>query len=269
MPRQAPSTATPTGTGLFARLAALAWLLLATQAQPQTLANWLSKDSSPPPPASHISDNADLFLRDPDTLLELSKTITQLQSKHGFSLYVVIEPVLITNSTAELAAKLQQSWLPKGGGLVVVFEADSRRIGFGRADSNAADLSQLAGQLSSYEILAVLGAALQGLDTTQPPETIIASLIRSLSSGFTEAFIRRQTPPPAGRSLRMALVAIGGLALLALGTLGLGWLLRRSRSHGAVRRSFPTVEIPERLGAPYGGGAVTSRRFGGSAAPHS
>jgi hypothetical protein len=64
----------------------------------------------------------------------------------------------------------------------------------------------------------------------------------------------------AGRSLRFALLTIGGLALLALLAIGIGALARMRSMAGTRVFRIPPVDLPERLGAPCGG-SVTSRSF--------
>jgi hypothetical protein len=73
------------------------------------------------------------------------------------------------------------------------------------------------------------------------------------------------TSPPAAGSMKIGLLAIGTLSLAGLGAIGVGGLIRHS--HRAETRSFrfPTVDRPERLGAPCGG-IVTARRFAPTAA---
>jgi hypothetical protein len=82
------------------------------------------------------------------------------------------------------------------------------------------------------------------------------------TSGY---FKRRDSPPPAERSLRTSLLGIGALTLLALTALGLGWLIRHSAKPQARSFRFPVVDRPERLGAPCGS-SVTSSHFAAPAA---
>lgn len=247
----------------------LGWLAPLHSSSAQALSAWLAEEDLPPPPANRILDNADLFSRDQEALQRIIQHIRKLETEHGFILHLVTEPLLISSTPNELASALQLAWLPEGNGIVIVFESDTRRLGLGRADESTPDIENLGTQLQSYETVTILTKTLTALDQNAPPVPYLESLIQSLSEKLAQAHQRRQTPPPAGRSLRMALVAIGGLCMLALGTLGIGLLLRRSSPQSNPRLRFPNVDSTERLGAPFGGGSVSSRRFRPPSAPHS
>jgi hypothetical protein len=77
-------------------------------------------------------------------------------------------------------------------------------------------------------------------------------------------FARKEAPVESGRSLRLALVTVGALSLLALCGMGLGWLMGKADGRPSDTRFFPEIDVPERLGAPYGGGCGGSGHFGGS-----
>jgi hypothetical protein len=91
-------------------------------------------------------------------------------------------------------------------------------------------------------------------------EAYLETLVGNIAREFDGYFTRRAAPPPAGRSLRFALLATGGLALLALGAIGVGALARMQSVAGARVFRIPPVDLPERLGAPCGG-EVVSRSF--------
>jgi DNA-binding transcriptional MerR regulator len=232
----------------------LGWLAPLHSTSAQALSAWLAQEDLPPPPANRILDNADLFSRDQEALQRIIQHIRKLETEHGFILHLVTEHLLISSTPPELASALQLAWLPEGNGIVIVFESDTRRLGLGRADESTPDIDNLGTQLQSYETVTLLTKTL-------------TALVESLSEKLAQAHQRRQTPPPAGRSLRMALVAIGGLCMLALGTLGIGLLLRRSSPQSNPPVRFPNIDATERLGAPFGGGSVSSRRFRPPSAP--
>jgi hypothetical protein len=144
---------------------------------------------------------------------------------------------------------------------VVVFESDSRRIGFGRDVGGDPSDEGGAGLVPTHETAAILARAREATDPELAPEAYIETLMTNLAKEFEAYFKLREAPPPAGRSLRMGLLTIGGLTLLALCAIGVGTLTRLPSVAGSHSFRFSTVDRPERLGAPAGGGNVTTRRF--------
>ena len=68
----------------------------------------------------------------------------------------VVEPVLIATTASELASQLQQSWLPDGGGLVVVYESDNRSLGFGREVGGGEGEDEFMGLVPAHATAAIL-----------------------------------------------------------------------------------------------------------------
>lgn len=212
------------------------------------------------PPESGVSDAGGLFRRDAAALERICGMIRQLKDDHGYRIYVVAEPVLISTTASDLAARLQDEWLPDGNGLVVVFESDGRSLGFGRDVREKQDATISGALVPTHETAAVLREAMARTDEGLAPMTYLETLVGNLVSGFDVYFERRAAPPPPGRSLRFALLMTGGLALLALGAIAVGALSRMPSVAGSRALRFPTVDQPERLGAPSGG-RVVSRSF--------
>ncbi len=234
---------------------------LTLAASGQALPDWLIQDGYPKPPDFGIKDDGGFFGRNSGALKRISDQIRKLEADHGFRILLMVEPVLIGTSAPELAAQLQQSWLPDGDGLVVVFESDSRSLGIGRdvgGEPTSTDTSQ---RVPTHETAAILTRAREATDTEAGPEAFIESLMTNLVTEFDQYFKRCNAPPPRGRAMRLALLAVGGGTLLALGALGIGALGRLPSMAGTPNFRFPVVDRPERLGAPGGGGNVTVRRF--------
>ena len=212
------------------------------------------------PPVSGVLDAGGLFQRDAAALERIRGMIRQLQQDHGYRMYVVVEPVLISTTAAELAARLQEAWLPDGNGLVIVFESDSQRLSFGRDLGERPDEGVSAACVPTHETAALLQQAMADTGTSLAPAAYLESLVENLAQGFDGYFKRRAAPAPPGRSLRLALLTVGGLALLALGAITVGALARMQAVAGSLTFRFPGVDQPERLGAPCGG-KVVSRSF--------
>ncbi|MES2658095.1 MAG: TPM domain-containing protein [Verrucomicrobiota bacterium] len=227
----------------------------------QSLSEWLAKNPGKQPPAGGILDESRIFGRDSEVAKRISDRIRKLETDHGYKLYVVVEPVLIGTSAQEQATDLRRNWLPEGDGIVVVFESDSRSLGIGQdmAAGNS-DPTVNPHRVPSYETTAIISRALSAVDGKLPAETYLETAVGKIADEFDGYFTRRETPPPRERSVRIVLLVVGGLALLGLGLIGAGALIRHSSMARVRTFRFPVVDRPERLGAPCGGG-VTARRF--------
>jgi hypothetical protein len=239
----------------------LCWGGFALLLHAQALPEWLSKNAgTKPPPAFGVVDESNFFNRNSGAFNRISEQLRKLELDHGCRIYLVVEPVLIATTPSELAAELRQAWVPDGNGLVLVFESDSRQLGIGRDLTSRPDPSGNLSRIPSHEISAILARATESADTKLAPEPYLEALVNSLAREYEGYFKRRSTPPPPERSMRIGLLVIGVLAVLGLGAIALGALVRHSSMAASRRFRFPVVDRPERLGAPCGG-SVTTRRF--------
>jgi hypothetical protein len=212
------------------------------------------------PPVSGVLDSAGFFNRNPEALQRISDRIQKLDHDHGYKIYLVIEPVLLTSSAPELAAALRQAWVPDGNGMVVVFESDSRKVGVGRDLTSNPINHKNSLQVPSNQVNAILERAMAGVDPQLGPLPYLEALIGRLGDEVDAYFHHLSVQPPAERSVKLGLLIIGGLALLGLVAIALGGFVRFSSMAGTQRFRFPVVDRPERLGAPCGA-SVTARRF--------
>ena len=211
------------------------------------------------PPAPGVMDSGGLFNKESGVQERISVQLGQLRKDHGYRIYLIVEPVLMSGNAVDLAALLQQEWLPDGNGLVVVFESDNRNLGFGRDPGGNPDLP--AGTLvPTHEAVVLLQQAVAATDVELAPGAYAEALTGHLVKGFNSYFMRRAAPPPRERSLRFTLLTVGGFALLALVAISVGALTRLKSVAGVRTLRFPEVDRPERLGAPCGA-RVTSRSF--------
>ncbi len=236
---------------------ALCWAALLFHGHGQSLPEWLAKSTSAKPPDFGILDKSGVFHRDSGSFKRISEQIRKMELDHGYQIYLVVEPVLIATSAPERAAELRQAWVPDGNGLVVVIESDSRHVGIGRDLTGPAENPR---RVPSHELTALLNRALETADSKLATEAYIENLMEKLTSELNAYFKRRATPPPADRSVKFGLLVAGTLALLGLAAIGLGGLVRHSSMANVHSFRFPTVDRPERLGAPCGAN-VTARRF--------
>lgn len=236
-------------------------------AQAQAVPSLYGDEPPPSRPAFNVQDNAGLFTRDPDRLREISDRLRVMEQRHGFHMYVVIEPVVMGSSAIELAARLQQAWLPDGDGFVIVFESDSRSFGVGRDyDMSDADEAKSRTDVPSFYAADALERIRAQLDPKLDPPELIDQLTVLLAADVGGYLDRRHAPETGGQTLRLVLAAVGVLS--ALGLLGLGLARLAHLAEKRRRRSFrfPQAQVEQRLGAPFGA-KVSSRRF--EAAPDS
>jgi hypothetical protein len=241
--------------------ALIAPLLLACRMAGQELPEWLAGTSNARPPDFGVRDESGFFNRNSGAMKRISDQLRQLEADHGFRIYLLVEPVLIASSAAELAARLQEVWVPDGNGLVVVYEADNRSLGFGRDMDDRIGPNPPLAAVPTHETAAILMRARDATEANLAPEVYLETMMGNLVREFDGYFERRRAPAPAGRSLRLALLTVGGLTLLALAAIGVGALVRLPSMNAAKTYRFPVVDRPERLGAPFGGGCVITRRF--------
>lgn len=239
----------------------MVWSALTLTGFGQALPEWLSKNGAPKPPDFGVRDENGVFNRNAGAMKRISDQIRKLEADHSFQIYLLVEPVLIATNAPELAAQLQQAWLPEGTGLVVVFESDSRRLGFGRDLEGGVDTAYPDNRLPTHEAAAIVSRATAATDSSLAPQAYVEALIDNLTKECHSYFEKQKAPLPGGRSLRMALLTIGALALLGLAAIVVGALVRLPSMSVAETFRFPVVDRPERLGASCGGGNVTSRRF--------
>jgi hypothetical protein len=219
-------------------------------------------DIAPPPP-SGFSDKDGVLGRNPEIQRRITGLVQDLKREHGYRLYVILERALISASPNDLAAKLQQEWLPDGGGLVIVFELDTRSMGFGRGFDPGEGLIDSEAGVPAYELVAAVSKALSAAEKAETTELFLETAITGITTNIREYFERKKAPPESGRSFKLMLVAIGGLSLFALCVMALGWFMGKADRKQSLKRSFPPVDVPERLSAPYGGGGGGYARFGG------
>ncbi len=232
----------------------------AVNAAAQALPESLAKVPGARKPAVGILDNSGFWGRDPEVVRRISARIQKLEQDHGYRILVVLESVLIGTTAPELANELRRQWLPEGDGLIVVFEADSRRLGIGQDMIGDPNQTENPSRIPSYETTAIVNRALATTDGKLAPQAFVDTMLNAIIDGLEAYFIRRDAPPPKERSVRTTLLFVGGLALLGLAVIGAGGLIRHSSMAKVRSYRFPMVDRPERLAAPCGA-SVTVRNF--------
>ena len=234
-----------------------AWLLMS--ASGQTISG-TSLNAKNPLPRAAIIDNADFESRFPEASKRITSVIEKLAATHGYRIYLVLEPVLIGTTAPELANELRLEWLKDSDGMVIVFEIDGRNVGIGQDTVGQVYEADAVNRIPSHETAAILSRTIAAVKADRTSDVFLEDLITQLSASIDDYFTRRNTPPPHERSVKIALLVVGALAVLGLIAIGIGGLAHHSNREKARSYSFPEVDVPERLGAPSGA-AVVSRPF--------
>lgn len=241
--------------------AMIVWLLAVAWLGGQSMPG----EKLPDPPPTGLSDNDGVLGENSEAQRRVAGMIGKLWQERGYRLFVVLKRSLISSNANELAARLQQAWLPEGGGLVVVFETDTLDLGFGRDLDPGEGMRRGETGVPAYELIRIISKALEVAkkkEGAEKTEVYAEALVAAICTEAEAYFARKEAPVDGGRSLRLALVTVGALSLLALCGMGLGWLMGKADGRRADTRVFPEIDTQERLGAPYGGGGGGKSYFG-------
>lgn len=254
---------------MISRAVGLAMALWASfgawEATAQQMPAWESGAGVPPPPEFGVRDDTNFLGKDSGAKRRISDRLRKLEDARGYRLFLIVEPVLIGTSAPEFAEELRAAWLPKGEGMIIVFEANTRALGIGQDLAAGIDLDKPRTGIPNHEASTVVTKALRDAgDPKHDPAAFIEALTVRIADGIDDYYRRRAAPPPPGRSLRVSLLLVGGVALLTLGGLLAAHFTRRAGFGSAAEFRFPESDRPERLGAPFGGGHIASRSFAGN-----
>lgn len=216
----------------------------------------------PPPPVTGLLDGQGVLGKNSTAQRRIVELLQTLEREHGYRMYVVLERSLIASNPSDMASNYQQEWLPDGGGMVFFFESDTKKMGFGRHFGPSEGMVAEIPGVPAYGLVEIISNSLADAGSEVMTEDYVEKLVTGIVTNLNAYFTKKEAPVTGGRSLRLALVTIGSLSLLALCGMGLGWLMGKADKKQTETRVFPMVNIPERLGAPYGGGGGASGFFG-------
>jgi hypothetical protein len=225
----------------------------------------------PPAPENRVLDDARLFARNPERLAVISETLAALEAKHGYRLHFAIYNTLIGRTLKDQAGLLERKWLAGQPGMVLVLEADSFKFQFGQAPPVQEEIEPgntverfRPTDFAPIELEHMIAELEEPLQDATTDRQMFAEALATGMAGRISALLDQRAAAPAGTSRsRMVVLAIGLLALTGLLALLVVAGLKRAEARARERFIFPKVAVGTRLGAPYGGGKVSSRSFGG------
>lgn len=212
------------------------------------------------PGEEEISDPFQVLRHNPELKAELTQAIRKVDEKYKFRIRVLIRPVWMGGTVQELAGTLQDVWFPKGNGLVMIIETDNRKLGLGV--SMHGDPEEEAWLMPTHASATLLKRVADRVNRDLPLEEYLRNVVLDMVAEH-EAFLEKRTAPtPVSRTMRDVLFMTGAFSLVALGALVVAVWGRISRAReGRSAYRFPAVSIPERLGAPFGGGTIATKKF--------
>jgi hypothetical protein len=213
----------------------------------------------PPAPMGHVLDDAGLFDRHPEQLVEISTRLMELEDEHDLPVYIAIYGGLLRSGIKEQTQGLYAKWVGKDvDGVVVVWDSDTRQLEFGLPSAGYYDLGGEDGSATSLPdqrmrpVLNEVIVKVKGIESKKGyvdrlSEDLVARLDHMLSEGG------RQGGVSAGR-VAVATLFLGGI--LAGIALCAGRWVRGSGVESRRQCYFPDVLVGSRLGAAFGGGRV-------------
>jgi len=239
----------------------------------QNAQGWTEAGNLPRRPANGVLDEAGLFQRDPARLKAVTARLQEMEKEYGFQICFAIYGVLLDDNPTTRAGALQRAWIGKNDGLVIVYEADTKHFGYGRdmegSATRSAELEQpSAGSIPLYILTPLLGRVNERLAGEQEQgAAYIERMTCELTAELKAFFQRGQLEQPKGRVIRLVMLLVGVIC----GAVLLGWGCKRLLDISEAKRTmvfhFPEVTVGMRLGAPYGGGKISTRTFGGESRP--
>lgn len=222
----------------------------------------------PLPPASRVLDEDGLFQRDRRRLAAISERLVQFGTEHEWPVYLVVCTGLLGTTPDERAAVLHEAWVgSQREGLVLVLETDSKAVGLGRslelADAAAGASSLWRPRITPCELDEIRAKVGRELDGVDDPVELADRLSAGWVGALADLLDRRQAGGGATDRLRFALIVVGAACVVGLSALVAARVVARADARQRLVHRLPEVRVEVRLGAPYGGGRVSSRSFRG------
>ena len=224
---------------------------------------------APPPPPDRLLDESRVLAREPARRQAIEEALAALSEKHGFPMFFVLYDSLIGSHPAERARELQAAWLGSQAGLVLVLETDSRVFHAGQAPPETREIAPgtrlpLAGaaELSPGDLAALADGLGESLRASRDSAGFAQVLGVGMARGVSDLLDERAARPEGKSRAHTVVLAIGLLAATGLGALLVTAFIKRADARSRERHLFPKIHVAQRLGAPFGGGKISSRSFG-------
>ena len=210
------------------------------------------------PPVDRVVDFGEVFSANSVFRNKLSRRLKELKERYQFSVYFIAYSGIIGSDVSEKAAEFRDLWLgAEEEGLVFVCDTDMKKVTYAltKVDSFPLDGSNPTWKLADYEVAQAMFGISQ-IDSSEMDEEKYLSTMGLILVDGLESRLKSQpeTKKKGPGGILGAVVAAAGLIGMVV------WWLRRKAGAvaAAVEKTlFPTIEIPNRFGAHYGGGSVS------------
>lgn len=223
----------------------------------------------PPPPGDRLLDESRVLARDEERRQEIVAALADLEAKHGFRIYFALYSSLYGRSVNDRARLLEEAWLGDQAGLVMVLETDSRTFRFALPVPRQKEIEpgtkldvRESTDLSQLDLATVVRGLEGSLMTAGDTAEFAKRLGTGVATGVSAVFDEQAARPEGATKSRMIVLAIGLISVAGLVALLVVAGLKRAEARSLERYVFPRISVGMRLGAPYGGGKVSSRSFG-------
>lgn len=269
VPEDKPSLASPRRLEMIGRVRGIFIALVLLWSSALSVKALDEEFVPPPAPENCVLDESRVLVRDAGRKEAIASALEALEAKHGFRMYFVLYDSLYGRDLAGRARVLREAWLGERPGMVLVLETDSRTF---RIDRPAAPQKEVAPgtqlempestDLSQMDLSRVV-RELEGSLMTAGDGAEFAERLGTGIAGGVSAVLDEQAARPEGATKgRTVLLAIGLIAAAGLVALFVVAGLKPAEAKSLERYVFPKISVGTRLGAPYGGGKISSRSFG-------
>lgn len=225
----------------------------------------------PVAPQNHVLDEANMFPRHPEILEEMQASLSRMEQKHDFPVYLATYYNAYDMTLQELADKLYAAWVGESGqGMVIVYQLDpvisgynpaiayNKGIGFNPDFPSASESIVMPGR----DVDALLKKVFVSINGRSGGHiALISSLIHGIEREIDHYHKLEPTSWNDTENLKLMAVFLG--VVVSLGLMGVfAWkLLYPANARSRRVYYFPEVTVEPRLGAPYGGSQVSEKSF--------
>lgn len=212
-------------------------------------------------PDDRLVDIGEIFEENEGERLALSQRLESLEKQYEFSVYFVAYSGIIGSNVLEKAEQFRDSWLgSEKEGLIFVCDTDMKVMAhsFTKVDGLPLDGAGPSWKLPDHELVAVMNEVIIAPPENLTEEEYLALVCNTLADKLEKKLGAKKSKASSFPLEFLVTFAIAsGLILLSI-----WWAHKRSRSFSeSPREPFPVIEIPNRLGAVFGGGSVSEISF--------
>lgn len=222
-------------------------------------------------PEGQVLDKANMFREDRKILAEVEASLSRMEEKHDYPVYLAIYYSVFDQSLQELADELYHAWVGESGyGMVIVYQLDPVISGGNPVISYHKDagleMDSLGGsgprRMPGWEMDILLKRVFTAANkNSNEPIEFLSALIYGIEAEIDR--YHKIEPMTWHDPENLKLMAIFLAIIAAFTVIGkIAWkLLYPVNARSRQVHYFPEVEVERRLGAPYGGGRVSEKTF--------